>query len=287
MRIAASIMLLSLLPSAHAFESGVDLAQEFVDQVPRRLELPEDEQRAYGQRLADALAGTGLAALPAQFFVLVDRDPHVQAAMIYWKSPAGAFEFIGASPASTGRPGEFEHFETPTGVFDHSIANFDFRAEGTKNEYGIRGYGEKGMRVYDFGWVTTERGWGRPGQSPMRLQMHATDPDLLEPQLGLTHSKGCIRIPAAFDVFIDRYGILDADYERARALGHRIWVLRPDRIETPWSGRYLVVIDTERTRRPAWSPPRKSPVSAAEPAGTEDSPAAPAAAPWSSSCCDC
>ena len=253
MRIAASIVLLLLLPTASAFESGIDLARDFLDHVTHRLDLPEDQQLYYGQRLANALFSVGLVDLPSQYFVLVDRDPHVQAAMIYWKSDAGDFDFIGASPASTGRPGEFEHFETPTGVFEHSIANFDFRAEGTKNQYGIRGYGEKGMRVYDFGWVTAERGWGRPSSSPMRLQMHATDPDLLEPQLGLTHSKGCIRIPASFNVFIDRYGILDADYERARAEGKRIWVLREDRIETPWSGRYLVVIDSDRKARPAWS----------------------------------
>jgi hypothetical protein len=287
MRIAAFMFLLSLLPAASAFETGADVAQNFADQVARRLDLPAEEREAYGQRLSDVLARAGLGELQPQFFVLVDRDPHVQAAMIYWKSPAGAYAFIGASPASTGRPGAYEHFETPTGVFEHSTANFDFRAEGTKNEYGIRGYGQRGMRVYDFGWVTTERGWGRPGQSPMRLQMHATDPDLLEPQLGLTHSKGCIRIPAAFDVFVDRYGILDADYERARAQGHRVWVLRADRIETPWSGRYLVVVDSERAARPAWSPPRGRRVSAAGREDSEGSGATSAAVPASASCCGC
>lgn len=251
---AAALTWFLLLPGAPAFESGADLTELFGTQVARHLDLPAPERQYYGQRLADALLSSNLAGLPGQYFVLVDRSADVQAAMIYWKSPMGDFEFIGASPASTGRPGEFEHFVTPIGVYEHSIANFDFRAEGTTNKYGIRGYGEKGMRVYDFGWVTAERGWGRPSTSAMRLQMHATDPDLLEPQLGLTHSKGCIRIPAAFNAFIDRYGILDADYERAQAEGKRIWVLRPDRIQTPWSGRYLVVIDSERAERPAWSP---------------------------------
>ena len=42
----------------------------------------------------------------------------------------------------------------------HSLANMDFRAEGTFNDNGIRGYGRKGMRVFDFGWVVSERGWG-------------------------------------------------------------------------------------------------------------------------------
>ena len=52
------------------------------------------------------------------------------------------------------------------------------RAEGTRNALGIRGYGERGMRVYDFGWVMGDRGWGTGGRSAMRLQMHATDPSL-------------------------------------------------------------------------------------------------------------
>jgi hypothetical protein len=252
--IAASLSLALAFQCAAAFESGIELRELYGQEVDRRVELPESEQSQYAQRLAAALAAQGLANLPSQYFVLVDRDLHVQMVMIYWKSVAGEYRFIGAAPASTGRPGEYEHFETPTGVFEHSVANFDFRAEGTVNEFGIRGYGVKGMRVYDFGWVPAERGWGPPGQSLIRLQMHATDPDLLEPQLGLTHSKGCIRIPATLDVFIDRYGILDADYERARGEGERAWILRPDRVQTPWSGRYLVIVTSARSRRPDWSP---------------------------------
>jgi hypothetical protein len=250
--IAVSLLLLS--PDPLALYSGAELSGVFAREVVRRLEIPDNERERYGDRLAAVLSDAGLSGLPSQYFVMVDRNPRVQAALIYWKSPEGTFHFIGASPASTGRPGEYEHFLTPTGVFDHSISNFDFRAEGTQNDLGIRGYGDKGMRVYDFGWVMAHRGWGQPGESAMRLQMHATDPDLLEPQLGLTHSKGCIRIPASLNVFIDRYGILDADYERARAEGNRVWVLRADRIQTPWSGRYLVVVDTERAQRPEWSP---------------------------------
>jgi hypothetical protein len=100
--------------------------------------------------------------------------------MIYWMSPERVFYFIGASPVSTGKPGRFDHFETPTGVFEHTVGNPDFRSEGTRNKLGIRGYGRKGIRVYDFGWQNAVRGWGRGGTGVMRLQMHATDPDLLE-----------------------------------------------------------------------------------------------------------
>jgi hypothetical protein len=234
-------------------ESGAGLSALYEAQISRRLAIPEDEQQRYAQLLEEALAGAGLRELSSQYFMLVDRDAMVQAAMIFWRSPAGRYVLIGASPASTGRPGEFEHFTTPVGVFDHDIGHLDFRAEGTRNDNGIRGYGVRGMRVFDFGWVMGQRGWGRGGESPMRLQMHATDPDILERQLGCVHSKGCIRIPAALDRFLDHYGILDADYERAVARGQHFWVLPRDREPTPWSGRYLVVVDTDRTTRPAWS----------------------------------
>jgi hypothetical protein len=186
----------------------------------------------------------------------VDRSANVQAVMLWWAAPDGARELIGASPISSGRPSGFEHFETPTGVFEHSLASPDFRAEGTKNEFGIRGYGDKGMRIYDFGWVMGRRGWA-PGQQLMRLQMHATDHALLEPRLGRRESKGCVRIPATLNALIDRYGVLDAAYEEAIAAGRRFWVLREDRTPTPWSGRWLVVVDSQRSARPAWAQPMR------------------------------
>ena len=80
--------------------------------------------------------------------------------MIFWKPPGGPFQFIGATSVSTGMPGQYEHFETPLGVYDHVLDNPDFRSEGTLNEFGIRGYGAQGRRIFDFGWVTAPRGWG-------------------------------------------------------------------------------------------------------------------------------
>ncbi len=136
---------------------------------------------------------------------------------------------------------------------EHSLANPDFRAEGTRNDPGICGYGRKGVSVYDFGWVVARRGW-TPGEQPMRLQMHATDADVLEQCLGRRESKGCIRIPATLNTPIDRYGVLDAAYDEATRDGYRQWLLRPDRQPTPWSGRWLVIVDAQRTARPAWAP---------------------------------
>jgi hypothetical protein len=176
---------------------------------------------------------------------------------VYWldaQPSTNRWHFIGASPASTGKSGRRGSFITPLGVFSHTLDNRDFRAEGTLNQFGIRGYGRKGMRVFDFGWVQGERGWGQGGLGPMRLLLHATDPDYLEQHLGKPWSKGCIRIPATLDIFIDRYGLLDADYEQALTNGRKLWVLRPDRTSTPWSGRYLVIVDSGSTERPVWSP---------------------------------
>ena len=144
--------------------------------------------------------------------------------------------------------------QPPTGVFVPSLVNLDFRAEGTENELGVYGYGAKGMRVYDFGWVQATRTRGKRSVSTMRLQMHSTDPRLLGQGLGTAQSLSCTRIPGSLNAFIDRHGILDADYEQGIAAGRRFWVLRRSRSPTPWSGRYLVIVDSLRKTRPVWSP---------------------------------
>ena len=239
--------------SANALESPLELAIMYAAIVDKRLDLPLAEAQRYAGLIVDELNQTGLAGSPAQYLVLVDRSPRVQAVFLYWVAPDTLPQLIGASPASTGRPGRFDYFETPTGVFDHSIDNLDFRAEGTRNSQGIRGYGSKGMRVFDFGWQQAAKGWGDRSMATMRLQMHATDPDLLENRLGTAQSKGCIRIPATLNWLIDRYGLLDADYERELGAGKTLWMLHPHRQPTPWSGRYLIVVDTHREERPSWA----------------------------------
>jgi hypothetical protein len=176
---------------------------------------------------------------------------------------------IGTSPVATGRPGEFDHFITPLGVFEHTPANMDFRSEGTQNENHIRGYGKRDMRIFDLGWAQGERGWGKGGMSQMRFQMHATDPDRLEPLLGIRHSKGCVRIPASLNAFLDHYGILDAEYAALVDSGQSLWVLKSDRQIMPWAGRYIVVVDSARKSRPAWAPAPGSKVRAKVPAGAD------------------
>lgn len=229
------------------------LAAEFAQQVASRLLIPDDAQVNYAARLQDALAAAQVTLAAPQFIVLVDRSPNVQAALLYWGS-ARSWQFIGASPVSTGLPGRYEHFLTPLGVFDHSLANPDFRAEGTKNKLGFRGYGVKGRRIYDFGWIDSPRGWGDGSMGKLRLQMHSTDPVLAEPRLGTAQSEGCVRIPATLNDFIDRHGLIDEDYDRALAQGDKLWVLRKDRTPVSSPGRYMVVVDTQREAQPDWSP---------------------------------
>ncbi|WP_354165866.1 hypothetical protein [Burkholderia sp. 567] len=246
---------LSADEAKNATARAVDMHKDFTQEVTRRLNVPASEQRAYGVRLQKALADANLGDLAGEYIVMVDRAPNVQALFIYFRAtPTNAWLMIGASPVGTGWPGKYDHFLTPLGVFHHSPDNMDFRAEGTTNDNGIRGYGHRDMRIYDFGWVDGERGWGKGGKSPMRFQMHATDPDRLEALLGIRHSKGCVRIPASLNTFLDRHGILDDDYQARVEAGKSLWVLRHDRDITPIAGRYLVVIDSARKTRPAWSP---------------------------------
>ena len=239
-------------PATGVFTHPAALGPLFERAVVRRIDVPDDARADYARRLARAFANAGVAIARTQFVVMIDRSASVQVAMVWWIAADGTTGLIGAAPVSTGLPASFEHFETPVGVFEHALGSPDFRAEGTPNELGVRGYGERGRRVFDFGWVDARRGWAA-GHQLMRLQLHATDPLLLEPRLGRRASKGCIRVGAGFNEFLDRFGILDAAYDEAVAEGKRLWVLRGDRMPTAWAGRWLVIVDSERTRRPEWA----------------------------------
>jgi hypothetical protein len=246
-------VLLCLSASSSRAGEGARLADAFEREVAVKLNVPESAQARYAFMLDAALKGVAFSA--SQYLILVDRNSNVQALFIYFlELPAARLHFIGASPVSTGKPGQFDYFFTPTGVFAHTLENLDYRAEGTFNKNGIRGLGLKGIRVFDFGWAMAERGWDGGGRGQMRLLMHATDPDFLEPYLGVARSKGCVRIPATLNVFIDRYGLLDADYLQALENGEKMWMLRADRTPTAWPGRYLIIIDSASRERPDWAP---------------------------------
>jgi hypothetical protein len=115
-------------------DDGTVLKQMYATEVDRRLVVPDAEQARYGDLLARAVAEKDITA--EQYFVLVDRSAYVQAVMIYWMSADRKFRFIGASPASTGRPGSFDHF-----LFAGSVVRRDYQwTRRTKQVKGILNY---------------------------------------------------------------------------------------------------------------------------------------------------
>ena len=102
------------------------------------------------------------------------------------------------------------------------------------------------MRVWDFGWHDAVKGWRADRETgPIRLEVHATDPEFLERRLGRPASEGCIRVPAAMNRFLDVHGVLDVDDERAAAVDVRFRaLLLPERRQTPLAGKLLVVVDS-------------------------------------------
>ncbi|WP_436569587.1 L,D-transpeptidase [Janthinobacterium sp. HLX7-2] len=247
-----------LVAVAAPFDLNVDQWREkFVREVDHRLEVPTADQARYVVLLKQALADANVIDASAQTLLLVDRSAQVQAAFLMLHTAEDAWLFIGATAVSTGKVGTYDHFLTPLGVFPHTLENPDFRAEGTLNENHIRGYGRRGMRVFDFGWQQAQRGWGTGAISQMRLQMHATDPNVLEARLGTVASEGCIRIPATLNIFLDAHGLLDAVYEQAVKDGRSLWVLKADRQTIEWPGQYMVIVDSLAEVRPVWSPAPK------------------------------
>jgi len=238
-------------------EAPLDVAAEAArlraalkEEVPHLLVDRPAARQAWISRSRAAIVASGLTIDRPQILVVVDRNPRVQQMRLILAQPSGEWDDFGGAKVSTGRPGRHDYFLTPAGVFLHTDAILDWRAEGTFNEHHVRGLGENGMRVWDFGWQRAVRGWRSTSKlSKMRLLLHATDPETLERRLGRTASKGCIRIPEAMNLFLDRHGVLDADYEQAAGHNPRfLAVLLPDRTPTPLAGNALVVIDSSEPR---------------------------------------
>lgn len=183
----------------------------------------------------------------AQVLMVVDRNPRVQRVCFVLALPGDdAWVVLGGTHVSTGQAGRKYYYLTPTGVFINSPDRLGYRAEGTRNEHGIRGLGARGMRVWDMGWQWAVKGWRADReQGQIRLEIHATDPDFLEARLGRPASEGCVRIPAALNRFMDRHGLLDAQYEQAASYDGRFRALLPrDRTPSPIAGDALVVVDS-------------------------------------------
>ena len=226
------------------------LSVAFMQEVPFTRAITPEHDRDQIVRAQTAIAAGGQTIDAPQLVVVVDRNPAVQEALIMLARPVGPWVIIGGTRVSTGQPGRHGYYITPTGVFLHTADILDYRAEGTFNKNGIRGLGLKGMRVWDFGWQTATKGWRSDGErGPIRLLLHATDPDQLERRIGRQASQGCVRVPAAMNLFLDRHGVLDVDYEHAAQADTRYRaLLRPGRVASPLAGRILIIVDSSATR---------------------------------------
>ncbi len=235
------------------------------------------------ERALALMASADRAIETAQLVLVVDRNPAVERLYLMLARPGGAeaWRALGSVHVSTGQAGRKDYYITPVGVFAHTGAILDFRAQGTYNEHHVRGLGLSGMRVWDFGWQWALKGWHTDGEGgDIRLQMHATDPTLLERRLGRPASEGCVRLSSSMNRFLDRHGVLDLDYEHAALQDIRYrTLLAPDRTPTPLAGRLLVVIDsslpagtppTAASRPPNWPKPELP-----QPPGTPAAPGAP------------
>ncbi len=221
---------------------------------------------------------TGQQIDAPQLVAVVDRNPAAERLVLMLARPGDApWRAIGAVHVSTGQAHRKDYYITPIGAFAHTDAILDFRALGTRNEHHVRGLGLAGMRVWDFGWQWALKGWHNDqAGGDIRLQMHATDPDLLERRLGHPASEGCVRIPTAFNRFLDVHGVLDADYERAAVTDIRYRaLLLVEREPTSLAGRLLIVIDsslpadtppTQASRPANWPAPDVAPPGDPEPA---------------------
>jgi hypothetical protein len=270
-----------LPPDAAALRAALSRDVAGVAHPSRQVELD------VAARATALLAATQHTIDAPQIVLVVDRNPAVQRLYVMLARPGDAegWRALGDVHVSTGQAGRKDYYITPVGVFLHTDAILDFRAQGTYNEHHVRGLGVAGMRVWDFGWQWAKKGWHTDGEGgDIRLQMHATDPKLLEYRLGRPASEGCVRVSSSMNKFLDHYGILDADYELAAKLDARYRaLLAPDRTPTPLAGRMLVVIDsalppdtspTQASRPPDW--PAPEPQSASPNAPGTDTNADPA-----------
>jgi hypothetical protein len=201
---------------------------------------------------ADALAKLtkdGTTPLDSQYFLYVDRNPAMQDIFVcFYDAAAGRVELLGHDLISSGdiKRGA-DYFETPTGVFEHVLENFDYRALGTPNAEGWRGLGEKDSRVWDFGYQTGLKTYKNGTTlSQLRLLLHATDPVAGEERLGRIDSKGCIRISKGLNHFLDIHAILDWHYEQWAKTKPANWLLRKERKPVSLPGRYLIVGDSSQ-----------------------------------------
>jgi hypothetical protein len=233
------------LSPAATQQAAEDLAEAMAAAVPDAVH-PSPAQQAALIALGEGMAAADhLFIRQPQIVLIVDRAPRVQLLAMTLARPDGDWQILGARHVSTGKPGRLQHFRTPVGVLLNDGSEIGYRAQGTFNQNHIRGLGVKGMRVWDFGWQTTDD-WRTPEATmEVRVEMHATDPNVLEQRIGRADSEGCIRLPDALNRFLDRHGVIDAAIERLGETdgGYRA-LLSPELDPTPLAGDAVIVVDS-------------------------------------------
>lgn len=217
------------------------LRETFASTVPTKYQIALTPELQAAQNAAIKSYPEVQALTAPEFLVVVNRHPKAQSLSIV-VTDGKTVEYIGSAKVSTGDLKRKKHFSTPLGLFENKREFGNYRAEGTKNENGVRGYGKKGMRVYDFGWQESTASWGAGLPAQIRLQMHATDPDVLEARLGAPASQGCVRIQTSVNTFIDQYGVMDKNYVPS-ATDAPGWVLSKTKKLDKYDGRYMIVME--------------------------------------------
>jgi hypothetical protein len=233
------------LSATAADQAAAELTLAMAAAVPEAIHLPPTRQEALIALAQQMAAEDHLFIRQPQLVLIVDRAPQTQLLAMTLARPDGDWQILGASHVSTGKPGRLQHFKTPVGVLLNDGSEIGYRAQGTFNQNHIRGLGVKGMRVWDFGWHTTDD-WRTPGATmAVRVEMHATDPAVLEERIGHADSEGCIRLPDALNRFLDRHGIIDAAIERLGETdgGYRALLSRT-LDPTPIAGEAVIVVDS-------------------------------------------
>jgi hypothetical protein len=210
-----------------------ELREQYAREVLARLHPPADEARLYGGIAELELFNVGQELLEPQYLMVIDVNPNVQAALLFWRLLPGSYELVGASPVSTLIAGGESLL--PQGLFEQARASADAPCEGLS-------CGRGAQRVYDFDWRQRGDGFGLPVRAHMHLQVRAADRQA-ERRLGAPCSDGCILAPSSLIAFLDDYGVLD-DGVSGRVQRHVL----------PCRGRHLMLVDSERDDRPGWSP---------------------------------
>ncbi|WP_203414111.1 L,D-transpeptidase family protein [Entomobacter blattae] len=246
------------LPSLGEKEAEIEavhLAKQMRHDIPHFKAYSSSQKQHWIAMAKAMIKATQTPIERPQILTVVDRNPHAQALAFILAQPEGSWLVLGGTHVSTGQSGRKYYYITPTGVFHNTTERLGYRALGTKNENGVRGIGLKGMRVWDMGWQWAEKGWlSSREKGQIRLEIHATDPALLEWKIGHPASEGCIRLPTAVNVFMDKHGLIDVLYEQAASYDIRFRALLPkDRIPSLIAGDALVVVDSaEHVQQPTY-----------------------------------